>query len=169
MASEKGEQLVELAQSTFATYYSSQLATTASIEHVPLKAKLLRQPKAFLHQPSPLSLFFPPIGRALPSHRAHLKSWSGRKGPLDVIAFLVYPAQTATTGDCIATYSFLTDSTGIFSRFLQQVQIQARDHNLCLSHVHSQAHLLYLRFHVFNNTRNSSLDMNLALIIKSSA
>ena len=68
------------------------------------------------------------------------------QGTLDATAFLVYPSQAATTEDCIATYSFLTDTAGVLSRFLQQVQIHARHHYLCLPHVYSQTLLLNICF-----------------------
>ena len=71
---EKGQQLVELAPSTFAACYSSQLTTISTFT-----------PFTVLQS----------IGRAVLRHRAHLKSGLGRKGSL--ILFLVYPAQTTTT------------------------------------------------------------------------
>ena len=59
------------------------------------------------------------------------------QGSLNATAFLMHPALAATTEDCIrATNSWLTDTTGVLSRFLQHVQINARLHNLCLSHIH---------------------------------
>ena len=99
----------------------------------PLDSKTLRQPQAFLFQPLPLSLF----------NRLCCVLVSGapeiRVRAFDVTAFLVYPAQAATTcEDYIATNSFLTDAAGNLSRSLSQVQIQATHHNLCLPHVHSQ-------------------------------
>ena len=45
---EKGEQFMELAPSTFAACYSSQIATTTSREHVPKIAKLWDSLKFFV-------------------------------------------------------------------------------------------------------------------------
>ena len=60
------------------------------------------------------------------------------QGSLNATAFLMHPALAATTEDCIrATNSWLTDTTGVLSQFLQHVQINARLHNLCLPHVHT--------------------------------
>ena len=75
----------------------------------------------------------------------------------------MYPSQAATTEDCIATYSCLTDTARILSRFIQQVQIHTRHHNLSLPHI--QPHALLL--HLYKLTSSSS--MYSALIIKSPA
>ena len=57
----------------------------------PLNSKTLRQPQAFLFQPSPLSLFNR-LCCALVSGAPEI-----RVRAFDVTAFLVYPAQAATT------------------------------------------------------------------------
>ena len=57
----------------------------------PLDSKTLRQPKAFLFQPLPLSLFIR-LCCALVSGTPEI-----RVRAFDVTAFLVYPAQAATT------------------------------------------------------------------------
>ena len=60
------------------------------------------------------------------------------QGSLNATAFLMHPALAATTEDCIrATNSWLTDTTGVLSRFLQHVQVNTRLHNLCFPHVHT--------------------------------
>ena len=47
--------------------------------------------------------------------------------------------QASTTEDGISSYTYLTDATWILSRFFfQKVQIEDRDHDLCLPHVHSK-------------------------------
>ena len=79
------------------------------------------------------------IGCAVPRNQAHLKSGSWSKEVLNATAFLVYPAQVSVTENCITTYPCLTDTKRILSRFLQQVQIKTRHHNLCLHHNHPQA------------------------------
>ena len=67
----------------------------------PLDSKTPRQPQAFLFQPLPHSLL---IGCALPWFQAHRKSFQVSSGApdtrvraFDVTAFLVHPAQAATT------------------------------------------------------------------------
>ena len=70
------------------------------------------------------------IGCAVPRNQAHLKSGSWSKGVLNATVFLVYPAHASVKENCIATYRCLTDTERIISRFLQQVQINARHHNL---------------------------------------
>ena len=110
-----------------------------------LNSRTLGQPQTFGHHPSPPSLFFyPSLGRAVPKHRAHLKSGSVRKGPLMSLHFLCILHHKQPSH--IATYSCLTDATRILSRFPQQFQINARHHNLCLRHVHLQTLLLHLGF-----------------------
>ena len=48
----------------------------------------------------------------------------------------MHPALAAITEDCIsATNTCQTDTTGVLSRFLHHIQINARLHYLCLSHV----------------------------------
>ena len=67
------------------------------------------------------------------------------QGSLNATAFLMHPALAATTEDCIrATNSWLTDTTGVLSRFLQPSQINARHHSLCLPHVQVLCLHLYL-------------------------
>ena len=112
-----------------------------------LDSRTLGQPQTFGHHPSPPSLFFhPSIGRAVPKHRAHLKSGSVRKGPLMPLHFLCIWHHKQSSHFATCTYSYLTDATRILSRFPQQVQINARHHNLCLRHVHLQTLLLHLGF-----------------------
>ena len=81
------------------------------------------------------------ISCAVPRNQAHLKSGSWSKEVLNVTVFLVYSAQASVTENC-STYPCLTDTERIISRFLQQVQINARHHNLCLHH--NQPHALHL-------------------------
>ena len=74
---------------------------------------------------------------------------------------------SANTEDCIATYSCLTDTTGVLSRFLQQVQINARHQNLCLPYV--QGPFSPSPTSMFACTFTSSSSMGSALIIRSYA
>ena len=131
---EKGKQLAELPQCTFVACDCSQLAATSCRQHVPKVAELLDNFKLFV---SNLNLSFidslsSPKASGAPELRV------SAQGSLNATAFLMHPALAATTEDCIrATNFWLTDTTGVLSRFLQHVQINARHHNLCLPHVHT--------------------------------
>ena len=136
---EKGKQLAELAPCTFAACNRSQLAATSCREYVPKVAELWDNFKLFVSNLNLWNFSFidspsSPKASGAPELRVRVQ------GSLNATAFLMHPALAATTEDCIrATNSWLTDldTTGVLSRFLQHVQINARLHNLCLSHVHT--------------------------------
>ena len=134
---EKGKQLAELAPCTFAACDRSQLAATSCREHVPKVAELWDNFKIFVSNLNLWNFSFinsPSSPKASGAPELRVRA----QGSLNATAFLMHPALAATTEDCIrATNSWLTDTTGLLSRFLQHVQINARLHNLCLPHVHT--------------------------------
>ena len=113
----------------------SQLAATSCREHVPKVAELWDNFRLFVSNLSLWNFSFidsqsSPKASGAPELRVRAQ------GSLNATAFLMHPALAATTEDCIrATNSWLTDTTGVLSRFLQHVQINASLHNLCLPHV----------------------------------
>ena len=70
----------------------------------PLDRKSLETASSFSLSTFTSFTLLPSIGRAVPRHQAHLKSGSGRKGPLDAIAFL--PIQHKQPPHC---YLLLSD------------------------------------------------------------
>ena len=134
---EKGKQLAELAPCTFAACDRSQLAATSCREHVPKVAELWDNFKLFVSYLNLWNFSFinsPSSPKASGAPELRVRA----QGSLNATAFLMHPALAATTEDCIrATNSWLTDTTGVLSRFLQHVQINARLHNLCLPHAHT--------------------------------
>ena len=134
---EKGKQLAELAPCTFAACDCSQLAATSCREHVPKVAELWDDFKLFVSNLNLWNFSFinsPSSPKASGAPELRVRA----QGFFNATAFLMHPALAAITEDCIrATNSWLTDTTGVLSRFLQHVQINARLHNLCLPHVHT--------------------------------
>ena len=124
---EKGKQLTELALCTFAACDRTQLAATSCREHVPKVAELWDNFKLFVSNLNLWNFSFidslsSPKASGTPELRVRAQ------GSLNATAFLMHPALAATTEDCNrATNSWLTDTTGVLSRFLQHVQINARD------------------------------------------
>ena len=82
-AAEKGKQLGDIASSTFAAYDRHQLAA----ESMSPRQQNSRTTSSF-SLPTSTSASLKSIGRAAPSHRAHLNSGSGCKGPLMALHFL---------------------------------------------------------------------------------
>ena len=112
------------------------IAATSCREHVPRVAELWDNFKLFVSSLNRWNFSF--INPSSPKASGAPELRVRAQGSLNATAFLMHPALAATTEDCIrATNSWLTDTTGVLSRFLQHVQINAILHNLCLPHVHT--------------------------------
>ena len=97
------------------THLQRVIAATYCREHVQNVAELWDNFTLFL---SNINLFISlsSIALAVPCHRAHLSSELGRNGPFNATVFLMHQALAANTEDCTATYSCLTDTTGVHPR-----------------------------------------------------
>ena len=112
-------------------------------------------------------IILPSIGRAVPRHRAHLKSGLGRKGPLMPLHFLCIQHIQPPQKIALLPTPLWQTPQGSFPDFFNR-SISVPDTIIFVFPMFTRRPFFSIsNFHVFNFTSSSSMDS--ALIIKSSA